>query len=413
MGTAIKPAGRRTQLLLSSTALINAPLAHVFSIHRPESCHSLATQASFDTLFERPAGVAFLDIDEGRAAIEELGVSPRSANCTLQMNANRPWDIRPSLLALPTPNLTDMITAHGSGRKLELARCPVIHVRGNLNFAPVLESNPKAKPAADWIKKHGLGCDRTFALGATNPRAVARAAAASAAAASAADDVSGSEPSEPPPLYFAAASRHLFSPRASSVGRADTFISRARGEGEALIGVHIRAALLSRVRSSFRSASTVFSHAGFAKCVAKLRNHTAPEAGYSHSRVYVAADVAAVRQQALDILGEAALVEPPSYISPSKEREHHFSTIRGNATTAGALEEMLLLARADAIIVWDMVDSTYSAVAASWAAHRAAGQRSNRRAWMGVFDVSKGCKRVPDEQVEPPTHWHFLPGVKG
>ena len=55
--------------------------------------------------------------------------------------------------------------------------------------------------------------------------------------------------------------------------------------------------------------------------------------------------------------------------------------------------------------VWDLHTSTYSAVAASWAAHRAAGQPRKRtpgRPWLGVWCVRCGCVRLPDREVTPP-----------
>jgi hypothetical protein len=80
---------------------------------------------------------------------------------------------------------------------------------------------------------------------------------------------------------------------------------------------------------------------------------------------------------------------------------------------AGALDELLLLSRLDALIVWDLKDSTYSAAAASWAAHRAAGQRhgaARPRPWRGVYSVARGCTRIPDREVEPAVGYLFAKG---
>jgi len=66
-----------------------------------------------------------------------------------------------------------------------------------------------------------------------------------------------------------------------------------------------------------------------------------------------------------------------------------------------AFEELLVLVRADALLVWDLRLSTFSAAAASWAAHNAAGMAQRTRAWLGVFCVRCNCKRIPDAEVQP------------
>ena len=80
-----------------------------------------------------------------------------------------------------------------------------------------------------------------------------------------------------------------------------------------------------------------------------------------------------VRAEALKALGESELVPTPSYLYTGREMRGRMVTNRGAIATAGAVDEMLLLARTDALIVWDFKDSTYSAAAASWAAHRVGG----------------------------------------
>ena len=158
----------------------------------------------------------------------------------------------------------------------------------------------------------------------------------------------------------------------------------------AIIGVHVRSTiLLSKMPSIPRSAALVFSRAGFAKCVQSVRNLSTEKAGYMSSRVYVGADNPGVRKEALSMLGEGAMVPPPGYVLTANEREGHMTTMRNSGSTIGALDEILLLARADALIVWNLVDSTYSAVAASWATHGAEGHaaRPPGRPWL----ASSGC----------------------
>ena len=70
-----------------------------------------------------------------------------------------------------------------------------------------------------------------------------------------------------------------------------------------------------------------------------------------------------------------------------------------------ALDELVVLSRSDAIIVWSMGSSSYSMVAATWAAHRAGGQdlaRSNpNQDWLGVFAAGDNCTRITDHAIEP------------
>ena len=104
---------------------------------------------------------------------------------------------------------------------------------------------------------------------------------------------------------------------------------------------------------------------------------------------------------------------PPVAVSWFTGKVRPACVARGAARAReGALDELLILARTNAMVVCDLKDSTYSAVASSWAAHRAAGTitRWSRvgtrpapwsRPWWGVYLVAHGCQRVPDAEVEP------------
>jgi hypothetical protein len=74
---------------------------------------------------------------------------------------------------------------------------------------------------------------------------------------------------------------------------------------------------------------------------------------------------------------------------------------RSQASTTMALEELLLLARVNALVVYDFYYSSYSGVAASWAAHAAGGQSARSLPWLGVFKASGGCTYVPENSVDP------------
>ena len=89
-------------------------------------------------------------------------------------------------------------------------------------------------------------------------------------------------------------------------------------------------------------------------------------AGYATSKIYVAADNPTVRSEAIAALGESSLVPPPKYLFTGQEQRGRMTTIRGAVSTAGAVDELLLLSRLDALVIWDLKDSSYSAVAASF-----------------------------------------------
>ena len=209
-----------------------------------------------------------------------------------------------------------------------------------------------------------------------------------------------------------AISRHLFVPHRAAAKRAD--VASERAAGLAVIGVHVRSTILLALHKDRREAATahgILRTYGFLDCIAKVRNASAA-AGYAASRVYVAADSPLVRTEALAALGEREIVPPPADLFTGREVRGRMTTSRGALATVGAVDELLLLARLDGLVVWDLTDSTYSAAAASWAAHRVGGQPTvhgaeRTRPWMGVHVASRGCERLPDVEAEPPVHKVF------
>ena len=119
-------------------------------------------------------------------------------------------------------------------------------------------------------------------------------------------------------------------------------------------------------------------------------------------RIYLATDAPAVRAE-LDASPFGPFIAPvPAHIKPAEEKSWASHAQCAPVTTV-ARDELLILARADAVIVHSLLvsfshtlhrasmcirarpcpsdtrtrmpqDSTYSMVAASWAAHRAGGQ---------------------------------------
>lgn len=332
-------------------------------------------EAPFDALFERPEGVEFLNSTEGREIVSALGGAampsagmPTAGRCTLELNTH--WNRNRSISSL----------LHNSSA-MNTADCPVLHVRGNMYFAPILEREARVARAGRWLRTRGLSCRNATAVNRT-------------------DQSSKEEP------YFAAVSKHLF--RAHSGAMRDADKASVRKESEAVIGIHVRSTILLALHKDRREAACgkdlsckhILSTYGFLSCIDKVRNASAA-AGYASSRVYVAADNNMVRVEASDTLGKETLVPRPSYFLAGQEGRGKMTTKRGVVATTGAVHEMLLLARTDGIIVWDFEDSTYSAVAASWAAHHVNQKKGGERRWLGVHLASRGCERVPDALVDP------------
>ena len=359
---------------LSSAALLATALCRRFAVAWGHNVNRQAG-ASFAALFQRPVGIAFLNESEGSDTVALIGqMQPTGALCTLQLNLH--WN--------RSQAISSLLPGRGGEGQVLASRCPVLHVRGNMYYAPILERDPRVARAGRWLRSRGLGCSGD--LPSSSPRA-----------------------GEP---YFAAVSRHLFVPHGAASARAD--VLSARKAREAIIGVHVRSTILLALHKDRREAACgrsvdcehILQAYGFLECVARVRNASAV-AGYASSRVYMAADNAMVRSEARKVWGAQDLVPTPAYLYTGREVRGKMVTTRGALATAGAVDEMLLLERTDGIVVWDLKDSTYSAAAASWAAHRArgdttgAGSEQTRRAWLGVHIASRGCERIPDDQVDP------------
>ena len=368
---------------LSSAALLATALCRRFAVAWGHNVNRQAG-ASFAALFQRPVGIAFLNESEGSDTIALLGqVQPTGALCTLQLNLH--WN--------RSQALSSLLPGRGGEGEMLASRCPVLHVRGNLYYAPILERDLRVARAGRWLRSQGLGCNG--------------------------DTLSSSRRVGEP--YFAAVSRHLFVPHGAASARAD-FLS-ARKSSEAVIGVHVRSTILLALHKDRRDAACgqsvdcehILRAYGFLECVAKVRNASAV-AGYASSRVYMAADNAMVRTEARKVWGKQDLVPTPAYLYTGREMRGKMVTTRGALATAGAVDEMLLLERTDGIVVWDLKESTYSASAASWAARRAgghaagAGSERTRRAWLGVHIASRGCEQIPNALVDPPVHDAVLAG---
>ena len=218
------------------------------------------------------------------------------------------------------------------------------------------------------------------------------------------------------PLDFGPFSRRMLIPKLDAVRRANRFVSEQTAGGTAaLIALHVRQSLISgranRATGKWDSLSADPwpSSKLFTRCLADVRAR-ASEAGYASSRIYVAADQVSVRERARQLLGERSVAPAHCGGRCTLPNDTGLAPQRTTTDVRAGLSELLVLARADALLVWNLRYSTYSAVAATWAAHRGAGQPLTRsRHWLGVWCVRCGCKRVRDEDVQP-AMWGPLPG---
>ena len=381
---------------LVSTALLATALCRRFALAWGQGSNAQAL-ASFSDLFRHPAGVAFLNLSAGASVLAAAGgltLEPSSRrnptglhrgldNCTIEADPRYLGKSTQRSLARLSDHRDFWLDGDRDADRRLLSACPVIHVRGNMYYVPLLQRNPRMAPAMRWMRARGLSCHNT-----DNKRP--------------ARSYSDDEP------FFGAVSRHLLVPNSLLAGLADSALTYS--PGVALIGIHVRSVLLLALHQTQQTSAKqstargVLKAYGFLDCIAMLRDSVARAAGYEASKVYVAADNPDVHSDALELLGPSVVLPRPAHVFPPNERPRHMTTRRGQLATGGALNEMLLLARMDGLIVWDLQDSTYSTAAASWATHRAAGQplrEESSRPWLGVHAVANGCKRVPDALIEP------------
>ena len=366
----------------SSAALLATATCRRFAVAWGHNVNRQAG-ASYAALFQRPDGIAFVNASEGREMLTALGGEPvpsSKGNCTLNLNIH--WNkSRPVSTLLPSSS---------DGHALAM-RCPILHVRGNMYYAPILERDSRTARAARWLRLRGLRCSHGAELPSERREADAMP-------------------------FFAAISRHLLVPHTAATARANE--ASVRTPTEAIIGVHVRSTILLALHKDRRVAAcgtslecaNLLKTFHFLDCIANVRE-AAIKAGYSTSRVYVAADNAMVRSEARRALGNSSIVPTPSYLVPGREARGKMTTLRGAGLTSSAIDEVLLLSRTDGLVVWDLRESSYSAVAASWAAHRVteelrSGTRAGR-AWLGVHLASSGCARLTDAQVDPELHEHM------
>ncbi len=394
---------------LSSTALLAAASCRRLALSWGSGANP-AGSASFESLFERIPGVRLYTAAELSRPLAERwgpqcaanlsrpghhlqlaraadGAAPFSLCCgsiELNQHIRRHSPDFPALV-MTAPNFTSL--RFGRRSRLQWGDCGVVSVRSNYYVAPALMRNPRIARAAAYLMQHGLRCP--------HPNGSAREQRAQDAGATHAADAPGTP-------FFGAISRHLFVPHADDVAKADSYAQEQQRDGTAIVAVHIRSQIMAVHSALGRnvSADKLFER-GFKACVRRVQQ-LALVAGYSRSRVYVAADQLRVRAAANASLDPGELLPVPSLVHPYNEHKC-CGAVRPPSSVSSGLNELLVLSRADGLVVYGLhFASTYSAVAASWAALRGAGQPAARaRPWLGVFEAENGCRRVPDHLVDP------------
>ena len=187
---------------------------------------------------------------------------------------------------------------------------------------------------------------------------------------------------EPPPpeAFFGLLSRHTLAPHWWMAQRAATdangLRARAGGGGVALIGLVVRGMLLEGSINAINcnaTKATMLADSGLLHCV-KTARHAAALGGSNGSKVYIAADWPEIFHRELKRhLGDDTVL-PQLPLIHTESHTMKGSTRRGKVALVDALQELLLLARLDALVVWDLSYSTYGAVATSWFQHGGGGQ---------------------------------------
>ena len=370
---------------MASAAVLAALLCRRFAVAWGSGVNHQAKTA-YEDLFQRVPGVTVLQKHDA-LAFDEAALNRTLYDRLRMRSAPHPWPIKCSIeLTQRADEITAAALAH------VLRACNVLDVTGNQYFVPMLLGIRGGRASAAAVQNGwGVGCNGSPAL--------ARPTFAQA--------------------YFGSLSSRLLVPHEHFVSRADKWMAslRANVSGAAagpvaIIGVHVRSVLLEFVAKSLKGTTAtgeLLDKSGFMDCIHSVRN-AARAAGFAASKVYLSSDVSGHSNHRLEgpleeELGADSVAETPQYIKRASELVRRMTSVRGYVSTRGALDEMLLLARSDAMVVWDLRVSSYSAVAASWAVHRAAGQDvigERPRPWLGVHIVDEGCARMPDDEVDPP-----------
>ena len=406
-----------SMLGLASAQLLAALLCRRFLV-RWSDREDRQMGASYQHLFEPLPGIIGTSIEGAEETRRTLG----KFSATVGNDSIAKANLYTSL------DFTQNFKAFNTHKKLQMVQenpdqFPIAHVRANLYFASTLAARyphvarqvalgDSSVPA----RRHTCGSGEMPLLVESRLALQAREVTSSEGGSR---EVRALEVVEPPPpeAFFGLLSRHTLAPHWWMAQKAATdangLRARAGGGGVALIGLVVRGMLLEgSINAINRNATkaTMLADSGLLRCI-KTARHAAALGGSNGSKVYIAADWADIFHRELKRhLGDDTVL-PQVPLIHTESHTMKGSTRRGKVALVGALQELLLLARLDALVVWDLSYSTYGAVATSWFQHGGGGQpadgphaapRQERQRWRAVYQAARGCTPLEPRQVEPP-----------
>ena len=405
-----------SMLGLASAHLLAALLCRRFLVRWSDK-EDRQMGASYQNLFEPLPGVigtSFEGAEETRRTLGNFSATVGNDSIT-KTNLYTHLDFTQNFKASNTHVKLQMVQENPN-------HFPIAHVRANLYFASILAARYPHVARQVALGDHSLPARRHACSSGEMQLLVENRLAFQAREVTSCEGVSRevrvlTEP-PPPEAFFGLLSRRTLTPHGwmaqAAATDANGLRARAGGGGVALIGLVVRGMLLEgRVSAINRNATkaTLLADSGLLRCVKKAR-HAAALGGANGSKVYIAADWAEIFHHELKHhLGDDTVL-PQVPLIHTESHTMKGSTRRGKVALVGALKELLLLARLDALVVWDLSYSTYGAVATSWFQHGGGGQlharglhaapRHKRQRWRAVYQAAQGCTPLEPWQVEPP-----------
>ena len=402
-----------SMLGLASAQLLAALLCRRFLV-RWSDREDKQMGASYQHLFEPLPGVigtSFEGAEETRRTLENFSATVENDSITMT-NLFTHLDFTQNFKAFNTHKKLQMVQENPN-------LFPIAHVRANLYFASVLAARYPHVARQVALGDHSVPAHRHTCESGEMHLLVEHRLAFQARELTSREGTSRevralTEP-PPPEAFFGLLSRHTLAPHWWMVQEAATDVNglRAQAGGVALIGLVVRGMLLEgRIKAINRNATkaSLLADSGLVRCVKKAQ-HAAALGGANGSKVYIAADWAEIFHRELKRhLGDDTVL-PQVPLIHTESHTVKGSTRRGKVALVGALKELLLLARLDALVVWDLSYSTYGAVATSWFQHGGGGQpahgphaapRHEKQRWRAVYQAAQGCTPLEPWQVEPP-----------
>jgi hypothetical protein len=404
-----------SMLGLASAQLLAALLCRRFLV-RWSDREDKQMGASYQNLFEPLPGVIGTSSEGAVETHRTLG----NFSATVGNDSNTKANLYTHL------DFTQNVKAFNTHMKLQMLQenpnhFPIAHVRANMYFASILAARYPHVARQVALGHHSVPARRHTCVSGDMQLLVENRLAFQAREVTSREGVSSEvrtlTETPPPEAFFGLLSRHTLTPHRwmaqGAATDANGLRAQAGGGGVALIGLVVRGMLLEgRISDINRNVTkaTLLADSGLLRCVKKAR-HAAALGGANGSKVYIAADWAEIFHRELKRhLGDETVL-PQIPLIHTESHTMKGSTRRGKVALVDALKELLLLARLDALVVWDLSYSTYGAVATSWFQHGGGGQlahgphaapRHKKQRWRAVYQAAQGCTPLEPWQVEPP-----------